>query len=297
MILSHSWIILTFVATLLWASTNILDKYILSRLVKNPLLPLLFFSVVGLGAASIIFLFRQTGTLTTDVKTIVLFAGACYTLSIFLYFKAATFEEISKIVALWYVSPIFTAILGWLLLGETFTMPIYIGIVLLAIGAFTIEVSNFRISFGKGFWLMMVSSFFLACNYVAVKYALESADFWTVFAWARVGSFIAVFPLVYGQFTQMINTIRTFSKKTVVLMSTSETLGIAGVVFITAAAETGSATLVSAFSTIQPLFVFIFSIIVTLFFPRMFKETLSRRVLLFKAVAIVCIITGAVLLV
>jgi len=297
LLFTHQWVLLTLIATLLWSGTNILDKYILSRLIKNPLLPLIFVSWVGLAAALLIFLFTENIFLPPTSLIVVFFAGISYTIAIFLYFKAVTIEDISKIVALWYITPLFTAILGAVFLNEILTLPKYFGILLLVAGAFMIELKDFRFTFGRGFKLMMLSSLFLAFNYVGVKYALGKSDFWTVFAWARVGAFVAVLPFIHTQWKKMLKTIRKLPKKTIVLLSLNETVGIIGTGFITAAASLGPATLVTAFSSVQPLFVFIFIIALSLFSPKILKEIITKKTLVIKSVAIASIVVGAMLVV
>lgn len=293
----NDWVLLTIVATVLWASTNILDKYILSKLVKNPLLPLIFSCCIGFIVAVIIFYLNKGTPLAFSYILVALVAGMCYTVAIFLYFKAVLIEDISKIVALWYLAPLFTALFGAIFLHEILTLQKYLGLTLLVIGAFMIELKEFRFTQSKGLKLMIISSIFLAVNYVAVKYALHKSDFWTIFAWARVGSFAGMIPLVYIQRQKIIHALAKLPKKAAILMSVSESASIVGIVFITAAAVTGYATLVNAFSSIQPLFVFIFTIILSLFFPTILKEVFTKKTAIRRLLAIMCTVVGAMLVV
>ena len=293
----NDWVLLTIVATVLWAGTNILDKYILSKLVNNPLLPLIFSCCIGFIAAIIIFFLTKGTPLPFNYILVTLAAGVCYTVAISLYFKAVLIEDISKIVALWYLTPLFTALFSAIFLHEVFTFQKYLGLVFLVVGAFMIELKEFHFTPSKGLKLMIISSVFLAVNYVAIKYALDQSDFWTVFAWARFGSFVGLIPFVYIQRQIIIRSLAQLPKKAAILMSVSEGTGTAGIVFITAAAATGYATLVNAFSSIQPLFVLIFSIILSLFFPAILKEVFTKKTAARRLLAIVCMVVGAMLVV
>jgi hypothetical protein len=93
----------------------------------------------------------------------------------------------------------------------------------------------------------------------------------------------------------MISTVKKHGKKVVALMSLAETLNLVAVLFLTIAASIGFVSLVSALSSIQPLFVLLFIVILSIFTPKILKEEIGKKTLLLKFIAIVLMITGAIL--
>ncbi len=70
-------------------------------------------------------------------------------------------------------------------------------------------------------------------------------------------------------------------------MSISQTLNVAGGLLITLAISVGSPTLVNALASIQPFIVFVFALIISVFYPAIFKEDFKKANIFIKVVAIV----------
>lgn len=292
-----NWVYLTLTATLLWSCTNVLDKYILSKRVSKPFLPLIFLSIIGLISALLIFLMPISKSLPPFYLLTSILSGVFYTFAILLYFKAIMKEEVSKIVALWHITPVFTAFFGVLFLNEILSVYKYIGIVLIVCGALLIELKNFQLQTSYGLKLMIVSSFFLSLHIVSTKIALQEANFWTVFAWVRIGIFLTMLFFIYPKKEEIRKELSMVNIITIALMSASETINILGIILITAATAKGFITLISALASIQPLFVYIIITAMSLFFPKILKETVHKKNTLARLAAICCIITGAILVV
>ena len=140
-------------------------------------------------------------------------AGILYIWAVLLYYDAIKLDEISRIIPLFYITPLFVLIFAGIFLREIFSIAKYIGIFLLVFGAILISARNFQIRFGKAFWLMILASLILAINSVIQKHLLNAADFWTVFAYVRIGSFFAVIPVIYFNRKDFSSTMRKKGKK------------------------------------------------------------------------------------
>jgi len=79
-------------------------------------------------------------------------------------------------------------------------------------------------------------------------------------------------------------------------MSTNESLNLLGVLFITIATSIGYVTLVNALSSIQPFFVLLFTVLLSIFYPSILKEELSKSIIFLKILAIVLMFSGAILI-
>jgi drug/metabolite transporter (DMT)-like permease len=289
-----SWVFFAISATIIWAFVNIIDKYALVKLVKKPIIPAILCGVLSLAAGIAVYLAKGFEELSYFNIFLAIAAGMVYILMLLSYFKAVMIEEISRVIPLFYLAPIFVLSFAFVFLGEVFSFLKYLGIFFLVSGAVLMSSRHpFKIRLKKSFWLMIFSALALAINSVIIKYLLNFADFWTVFSYVRIGTFISIIPLAYIYFKDMVKVNRLGFG----LMTLAEILNLFGVFFITIAAASGFITLVSSLSSVQPLFVLIFALILSIFYPRILKEEINKTTLIQKFIAITLIIIGAILVI
>ncbi len=293
-----SWILFSILAALTWAIVNTVDKYILTKWVRKPIVPVMILGIIGVLASILVYLFHGFSTLSYLNIALAFVAGIFYILMSIFYFKAVKVEEISRVVPLFYLTPLFVLILAAIFLGEIFTPLKYLGIFLLVIGAILISSKNFiKISFGKAFWFMVLSSLALSISAVMTKYLLNFADFWTIFSWTRIGMIFALIPIFYFSFPDLMSTVKEYGKKVVGVMFLNESINVVGVLLITIATAVGYITLVNALSSIQPFFVLSFAVILSIFYPKILKEEISKSTVLQKLIAIILMFVGAILII
>lgn len=284
-------------AALSWAIVNIVDKYILTKWVRQPIIPVIILGIVGLIASIIIYFLYGFSYLSYFNIFLAFIAGIFYILMSVFYFKAVKIEEISRISPLFYLSPLFILILAAIFLREVFTPLKYLGIFLLIFGAILISSKNLsKISLGRAFWWMMLSTLALAINQILTKYLLNFTDYWTIFAYTRIGAVIGLIPIAYIYFPELIDTVRKHGKRVVAVISANETLNLFGVLSITIAVSIGYVTLVNALSSVQPFFVLLFAVILSIFYPAILKEEIGKSVIFQKLLAITLMFIGAILI-
>lgn len=292
------WVIFSILAALCWTIVNIVDKYVLTKWVKQPFVVIIIFEFIGLLASIIVYFFRGLSPLSNFNIFLAILAGIFYLLMAIFYVKAVKIEEISRIVPLFYLSPLFILLFAGVFLGEIFTPLKYLGIFLLVIGALLISFKNLsKISFSKSFWLMILSTFSLSLNQLLTKYLLNFTDYWTIFSWERIGAAIGLIPLVYIYLPDLIDTVKEHGKRVVMAISVNETLNLFGVLFITIAVSVGYVTLANALSSIQPFFVLLFALILSRFYPSILKEEISKSTVFLKSIAVILMFVGAILII
>lgn len=292
-----TWILFSILAAISWAIVHILDKIILTKLIKNPVISLLFLGTIGLIISFFVYLFY--GFLDLSYFNILLsfIASVCYVLMIYFYFKATQLEEISRVVSFFRITPLFVLIFSIFLFNEIFSFSKYLGIILLITGSILISLKkSVKLTFGKTFWFIIIAAIVSALNTIITKYLLNYADFWTVFAYLRIGVFIVLIPFFYWNFSELILIIKKRNKKIIGLLTLNELLNLSGILFITIAISLNSATLVSALSSIYPFFVLIFAVILSIFYPHILKEEIGKSTLAVKIIAIALIFIGVVLI-
>lgn len=275
------WAVLAISAALIWAVVNIIDKFVVSKLVKNPLVPLIFLGIAYLSLTNIL---------------LALFVGVFYMITSMFYFKALSIEEASRINPLFFVSSIYILFLAAIFLGEKLSLSNYIGVFLLVGGAVLISLKSItNIGLGRAFWYMMLADIFLAVSSILTKYLLGFTDYWTIFSYSRLGCLIILVPILFYTFSDLVESVKKNGVKLVSLVSTNEILNVFAVLLLVAATSLGSVTLVSAFTALQPFFVLSIAVFLSIFFPHIIKEVVTKRIILIKLVAILILFVGATL--
>lgn len=292
-----SWILFSILAAVTWAIVNTVDKYILTKLTKNPYVVTITLGVIGAIVSLFVYFINGFSELSNFNIFLAAIAGLFYILMNICYIKAVQLEEVSRIVPLFFLSPLFILLFAALFLGEVFTPLKYLGIFLLVIGAILISFRRTaRFNSRKAIWFMIFAALFISINQVITKHLLSFADFWTVFSYVRIGAVIAMIPVVYLNFSDLMATVKKHGKKVVGILTVNESLNVLGVIFVTFAVSTGYVTLVNALTSIQPFFVLLFAFVLSVFYPKILKEGVGKSAVMLKLIAIVLMFIGALLI-
>ena len=292
------WVTFSILAALCWAIVNTVDKYILTKWVRKPLVPVIILGIIGLIAGIIVYFVYGFSPLSYSNILLALIAGIFYILMSVFYFKALKIEEVSRVSPLFHLSPLFILIFAGIFLGEIFTPLKFLGIFLLMAGAILISSKNLsKASLSKAFWWMILSVIALSINALLTKYLLNFTDYWTIFAYARIGALIGLIPIAYVYFPELIDTIRRHGKRVIAVMSVNESLNLVGVLLLTIAISIGYVTLVEALSSVQPFFVLLIAVILSIFYPSILKEEIKKSVIFQKLVAIILMFVGVILII
>ena len=292
------WIFFILLASFLWAIVNIVDKFLVSNWVKNPRIPILVLGCMGLLWALGIYLIKGYSGITGINILWAFAAGSIYIIANIFYFKALQAGEVSRVVPIFHLVPLFVLIMAYFFLDEIFSMYKYLGIIMLIIGSIFISSTDLKhIRPGKALLPAVVSSLFFAITFIINKYLLSTSDFWTVFSYIRIGAVFILVPLFIIDYKDLKTTIKERGVKVIVLISANEVIDMFAVLFYTIAASVGYVTLVHALGSVQSFIVFGLSIILSIFLPRIIKENLDRKVMIQKFAAIIMLFAGALMLV
>ncbi|MFH1663676.1 MAG: EamA family transporter [archaeon] len=291
------WIVFSVLSAIIFAATNVIDKFVMSKWVKNPIIPMLVLGLVSIPVVLLIYFFHGFSELSSFNVFVVLLAGAFFALSNLLYFKLVKIEDVSVVIPLFYFDPLFVLVIASVFLGETFTLLKYAGIFLLVFGAMLISFKgSVNLRSRKFLFPLFVCVLFCAIQTVLVKFVLDFADVWTVFSIERIGMLVVLFPFYFLNFSDLVKTAEEHGRKAIALISFSECLGLTGYFFLTLALSYGFASLVSAMLSVQPFFVLFFTVLISFFYPSILKEDISRKTVFFKLLAITLMFLGAVLI-
>jgi len=300
-----SWFFIALIGPFLYAVTNHIDKFILDKYFKAGEVGavVLFSALFSVVALPIIYLIEPgVFSVSWGSKIGLAVNGSLNIVSLILYLNALRDDEASTVVPFLQTTPIFGFILGYFLLGETIgTKEILASLVILAgTTIISLELNGGRIRFKKRVAILMtLSSFLYATIGVIFKMIALNVGFWLSIFWALSGHVligVLLFLLIRTYRKQFLKVFKV--NRAAVLAASS----INEIFFIAAEGVTAYATLlapialVMIINSLQPIFVFLIGIILTLFFPKLGNESMARNDLMQKILAIGIITIGAYLL-
>ena len=281
-----SWFLIALIGPVLLAIANHTDKHIIEKYLKGGAVGslIIFSALFGIVALPIVFAFHpdvfhisffHAAALAFGGILVVLGAGLCY-------FYALQKDEVTYVVPFYQTIPVFGFILGYFILGETITHVQMIASVIIILGALVLSFEfGDTIRFKKEVVvLMLTASLLYAISSIIFKVVALHDGFWISTFWSLVGKVftgIFFFLCIKSYRMQFLAMIKENKIAVLGLNSLSETL------FIISESVTAYATLLAPIvlvllvNAFQPVFVFILGIILTLFFPHLGEESISRK--------------------
>lgn len=299
-----NWFLISLIGPLLWALVNHIDKYIITKYFSGRGVGslVLFTSASGLLISLFILLFRFN-SIFIDVSSAFLIAinGAILVASFIPYLHALEDEEASWASSLFQLIPVYGYFLALIFLGEKLSVIQLFASVLVIIGAILISLDfsgKFKFK-AKPFWLMSLSSFMIALNALIFKIVALDSNFVGVAFWEYIGG--GVFGLALFSFFRLYREqfLATIAKSRLTVLSinlTSELLNIGAKLAANFASLFAPLVLIWVVNGLQPLIVFIYGVIITIFLPFLGKERLDIRTILQKIIAMIIMLTGIYLL-
>jgi uncharacterized membrane protein len=300
-----SWFFIALWAPFLVACANHNDKLLLSKYLKGRNIgSIVIFSALFSAVAIPIVLSIQPDVYDVSLVqgSAVVATGMLSVVAVVFYLYALDLDEASFITPLYQTVPVFAYFLGYVILGETITPA-------QGFGAFVIIVGALALSFEFGrrgirlkrnvVALMLAASFSSAINGVIFKLIAVEKGFWASLFWGFVGQMAAGLAFLVcvasyrrdflGLFRQRKAAVVGLIALSKILVSVSEAVTL----YATLLAPVALVLLVNSF---QPLFVLTLGIVLTLFLPRVAKESLDRMKMLQKGAGIGLMLFGGYLI-
>lgn len=287
------WVLYSLTAAIIVSVVTVIDKTVLSKWMARPSGSFFAFGVVetAIGVAALLAL--GIPRLPLPVLAVALATGAGYAAATLFYFRALKVEEASRVVPLYNLSPIVTAVLAAVFLGEVFAPGTYGGVALVVLGALLLSLKRVRgWRFGKGIAWMLMSVLCVSVSSIVSKHLLESVDPWTLFAYGKIGTAFVALPASVDGAHAFFAAVRRHGKRVALFTALSEGLTSIVTIFFLLAASTGYVTLVNALIGTQPLFLLIITSLLSVYRPDILREELGGAVLLRKIAAIACLLLG-----
>ncbi len=293
-----SWLIVIILSYFLFAVVSLVDRYLL---IGSPNPKIYTFYVGVLGILTLL-LVPFVGFSVPGIYEIIfcLLVGAVYIFALFfLFFGLEQFEASTIIPGIGGFLPIFTLLLIYFFSGgRTVLNPLEIlAFFFLVLGSVTVSWQAPTKIFFKGLGFSALTGLFLSLNFVLAKYVYLMLPFWTGFIWIRVGAFLTVLFFLFTKQVrkELFSDVSAFSKKTGAFFLFNQAIGAGAFTlqnWAIALAGLAYLSVINALQGIQYALLFI----LTILFSKIFKEEISKKVILQKIIAILFIGVGVVIL-
>ena len=298
-----TWLIVAILAYLILALVFLIDKYLLVQSIPDPKIYAFYIGILGFVVLLLVPFINFY--LPTPWEALLAFiSGASFIFGIFWFFKGLKLFESSRIVpAVGGILPIFTFLLIYIFSkGKETLNPVgFLAFILLLLGSFLITYQkNKKISLDS-LRISIIAAFFLAISFVFAKYVYISSSFLVGLVWIRGGGILgALLFLLNPSFRRGIFKEKiALQKKTALIFLSNQAAGGGGNIlqnWAVALAPLSYVAFINALQGIQYLFLLIFAVFLSLRFPKILKEEISKEILFQKVIAILLIGGGLVLL-
>lgn len=300
------WFYIAIVAPFLWAATNHIDKYLLSKYVRGGGIGSLvifscLFSTVVLPVIAVI----APSVLQVSKLNIVflIILGVINTLAVLLYLYALHEERASIVIPFFQLIPVFGFLFGYVMLGEVINLFEGIAAALIIFGAIllTIEFNGEKVQIRtKVVTYMTISAVLFALHgvlfkFVALEESFSLSIFWEYVGLLVTGIFFLFFIKPYRN--EFLSLIGRNGFAVISLNFINESLVLIGNLVTAFAFTVAPVVLVLSVAGFQPLFVILIELIIILFMPKYFNYKEKISVMYFyRFLAILIILYGGYLL-
>lgn len=301
-----NWFLIALIPPALWSVTNHFDKYLLSKYFKGGGVGalMIFSSIIGVFVLGLIALIHpEVLRVPPHNAFLISLNGFLYILAILPYFYALQKDEASIAVPLFQMVPVFSYVLGWVVLKEQLSSIQIAGGLFILLGAVGMSLELLegkRVRFKKDvFLLMALSSLLFALNFLFFKFFALESTFWVTSFYEYIG--FVVFALLLLVFVapyrkEFIAVMKKNSLTVLSLNGVNEVVNIIAKLSFNFASLLTPITLTWVVNGFQPLFVFLYGVILTVFFPHISQEKIGKKHLAQKLAAILVMFIGAYLL-
>jgi len=297
-----SWLLVSILAYFFFSLSYLGDKLILSGKPK----PMVYTFYVGIISIFGLVLIPFTPLLWPTWQTVVwiIAEALVYTIGLYTMFVAVKkFEVLKVMTTIGATQPVFIFFIAWLIWGpQPVSSNSIIAFVLLLIGSVLISLEKSFHIFGDYLGLTIMSSFFFSLDYIFSKLIFLSEPFLTGFLYTRVAIFLLtlLFLIPAKNRRQIFSKENLTSQKTNLrFLWTHASGGIATLLqsFAISLAPIAFLPIVNSLRGIQYVFLFFITLFLSIYFPKILKEKISRTILIQKIISIILIVAGLALIV
>jgi len=291
------WLILILITVFVWALINIYDKHIITDELRDPFLCTTVYGVIiFILLPAMTFITKQAVWLPFNIILASIVAGIALGAAIFFYYKSLSHEEVSRVMPMMELVPLFTLILATIFLNEIFSFIRYIGMALLIVGGFLISIKRHK---KKKFYLtpviitVIIASILFAVRSILIRYSTLYASSMQIIFWIALGQLVVALILFAFHHPRIVSKIQIRGFKHLVIIDVISALTF--ILYVYTIKIAPAISLVSVFGAVQSAFVFVMAIVLSKV-GKIVREPLEKNILIQKMIAIALIIIGVILI-
>ncbi len=291
------------IVSLLFGITNYVDKYLVSKISENgDYKGLIIFSSLIAGIILLpisLFLTKLNIAIGFGDFVNMFFAATSYLIATVFYFKALNKNDASIVVAMFQLIPVFSYFLGLIFLKEVLSLKQIVGGLIVIISSvvitFDFNDKKFDKTKTKALLIMFCSSFTYSIYFLLFRLTTIDVNFNVATFWYQIGLLLnglilmAFFKKYRKSFTDLV---RKNGKVVFSFNILNEALNLIANVLVNFAITIAPMALVLTLNGLQPFFVFLIGVGLTLTFPKLFNEDISKKSVVQKTLCIICSIIG-----
>ena len=291
------WVLLSLASAAGFAVVGILDKVILSRIAPSPATFTVLTGLIQIPGSAIPLFIVPMQSYPIDVWVTAVASGFLWGTSLVVMFWVLSREEVSEVIAIYQTSPVFVAIMAVIFLSENLSPWHWVAIIVTVAGAGLISLrrngGSRRMTLDASFLFLLFAGGLVAAGQLLTKVAADEMSFWNLYsvrslALASAMIILPIRPSVLPEARRVL----ADRAGTGLLVLTEGFLGFGSMIVTLLAISLGPISLVSTLMSARPLFVFVFSVVLSAGAWRLLDEPLNRETLVRKAGAIAMIFGG-----
>lgn len=291
----HTGYLIAIIAYMLMAFSQMVDKAFLTNVFRDSrayacVVGLLNVFVIAMIPFGLVELPMEWGMVLLSIVF-----GGCFVLALLPFLSALQSDDASRVIPIvGSLVPMVILLIELVLYGTRFTAQEYGAFLLLVLGAAIMTLSHRE---GRRSYTAIIkavlAAFLFAICFAGSKYVYAEMGFADGFFWLRIGGAIVGLALLLSPRISL--ELRRFLRRRPLLIGAYlANQGVSGSGFILQnyAIHLSSVSLVSALQGVQYLFILLLAILISLFYPSMFREQLSASIVIEKFAAVLLIASG-----
>jgi len=307
-----TWLIIVILAYLILAIVNLADKFLIDNFIKSSRAYTFLVGLLG-GVVWLLapFYLAWPGAALFYLNLIV---GALFPAALLLLYRSLKLGEASKVlVIIGGAMPIFSFLLAALILKERFVAHELWAVALLIAGTIIIAWMPPKKKFlayilkglglkhemaGQAVLTALGAALIFAFFFVGSKVLYTAQPFLSAFIWLRLGSLLAVlvFLIPPSWRQEIFKNFKKLKGQHAKIFLANQAFAGAGFTLQNYAIAIGSVTLVNALQGVQYALLIILGGLLTMIYPKLISENISRAVIIQKIAAVILIAAGIYLL-
>lgn len=296
------WLIVAILAYFFFALTFFGDKIVLA----GPPKPKLYIFYIGLLNLLLLLLIPFIEFHLPNAKTLpwIVLEAIVYVMGMYTLFVAIEKFEVSRVTTvIGAIQPLLILLLTWFFFGgEIISNKNILAFLLLFAGTIIISVQNkFKVK-KESIILILFSALMFSLDYIFSKMIFLNMQFLDGLIWMRIFSFLFVLFFLFSKDlrTDLTTKRNNLNGKTGTIFLFTQSSGAVATILQNLAiylAPVSYLAVINSLRGIQYLFIFIITLTVSYFFPRIIKEDISKKAIYQKFFAILLIFIGLAILV